>query len=148
MYTTVLIATDGSDLAEVAVDHGLRLTRTVGARALFVTVTEPWPILDMAGEIERGNLDALDMHREAAERTARKILEACAEKSRAIGVEFETRHIVDYRPAEGILVAAEERDCDIIVMASHGRRGINRMLLGSQTAEVLAHTQKPVLVLR
>ena len=88
------------------------------------------------------------VHQKAAKRSAQAILEVCAEKSRAMGVEFETRHIVDNRPAEGILLAAEEGDCDIIVMASHGRRGINRMLLGSQTAEVLAHTQKPVLVLR
>ena len=66
----------------------------------------------------------------------------------AVGVACETRHIRDKAPAEGIMETAQLEDCDLIVMASHGRRGLRKMMLGSQTAEVLTHSKTPVLVLR
>ncbi len=148
MYKSILIATDGSDLADVAVEHGLRLAEAVGAAVVFVTVTELWSALHMSHEAAQGKLDAVKAYEDAEASSATTILENAAAKAAAIGVTSETRHVRDRAPAEGILDTAELEDCDLIVMASHGRRGLGRMLLGSQTAEVLAHAKKPVLVLR
>lgn len=148
MYRVILIATDGSDLAGNALEHGLQLAKTVGAKVIVVTVTEPWSTLGMASEVNLGNLDAIQDFEEAATRSAKAILADCADKATSLGVTAETRHVNDRRPSEGILQIAEQEDCDLIIMASHGRQGVGRILLGSQTAEVLAHTKRPVLVLR
>ena len=148
MYRRILIATDGSKLAQVAVEHGLELAQSVGAAAIFVTITEPWSALEMAGAAEQGRPEAIQAYEDAAARSAETILEDAKSLAQSIGVVSETRHVRDRPPAEGILETAESEQCDLIVMASHGRRGLGRMLLGSQTAEVLAHSKKPVLVLR
>ena len=148
MYKNILIATDGSELAQGAVNHGLELAKRVGATSILVTVTEQWSSLEMAGAAEGGQLDAVQTYQDAAARSAEAILENAASTARSMGVDFETRHVEDRSPAEGILETAELEECDLIVMASHGRRGLGRMLLGSQTAEVLAHSKIPVLVLR
>lgn len=148
MYTKILIATDGSELADAGVEHGLELAKAVGATAVLVTVTESWASLGMASEVERANLDAIKSYEEAASQSAQSILKAAGLKASDRNVACELLHIADQSPAEAILEVAEEQDCDLIIMASHGRRGLRRFLLGSQTGEVLAHTSKPVLVLR
>ena len=148
MYQKILIATDGSELADVAVEHGVRLAESVGAKVVFLTVTELWSALRMSNEIEQGKLDAVKAYEDAESSTAEAILEGAAAKAAAIGVPSESLHVRDRRPAEGILDTAELEECDLIVMASHGRRGLGKMLLGSQTAEVLALSTRPVLVLR
>lgn len=148
MYTRILIATDGSELAGKATDHGLRLAKSVSATAVVVTVTESWSAFEMASNIESGKRDAVAAYEGAAKSAALAILEAVAAQAESIGVICETRHVSDQRPAEGILDTAILEECDLIVMASHGRRGIQKMLLGSQTAEVIALSKTPVLVLR
>ncbi|MDJ0628191.1 MAG: universal stress protein [Rhodobacter sp.] len=148
MYTNILIATDGSELATRAVEHGLRLAKSVGAGVVFVTVTEIWSALDMAGDIDKGRLDAVQAYEDATSRSAEAILAEAQARAAAMDVTSEIRHIKDRVPAEGIMETAELEDCDLIVMASHGRRGLQRMLIGSQTAEVIALSKRPVLVLR
>jgi nucleotide-binding universal stress UspA family protein len=148
VYKKILIATDGSDLASAGVEHGLGVAKAVGAHVLIVTVTEPWSSLAMASEADLGNHDAIPSYAAAAATSAAGILEAAASKAADVGVPCDTLHVPDQRPAEAILKTAQEQSCDLIVMASHGRRGIGRILLGSQTAEVLAHAKTPVLVLR
>lgn len=146
MYKKILIATDGSDLAGHAVEHGLKLAGSVGAEVIFVTVTEQWSAMDMASEIRGGKTDPVAVYEEAAAQGAEAILKAAADKAAAAGVTADTRHVKDHHPAEGIMEIAELEDCDLIVMASHGRRGLQKVLLGSETAEVISFGKRSVLV--
>lgn len=148
MYGKLLVATDGSELAGRAVDHGLQLAKAVGASVAFVNVTEMWSAMQMAAEIEHGKMDAVKEYESAAADVANKILDAAKAKAEAAGVSCTTHHIHDKHPAEGIIEVADLEDCDLIVMASHGRRGLEKMLIGSETAEVLTFSKRPVLVLR
>ena len=145
MYRNILLATDGSDLAERAVVHGLELAKALGAKVTIVTVTDmiptgpyspiPWP-----SDIAR--YEAL------AQKSASKILERATDVARNLGISCDTLHIVDELPAEGILKACRDRYCDLIVMASHGRTGIDRMLMGSQAMKVVTLSHVPVLIYR
>lgn len=150
MYKQILISTDGSEVARKGVDHGLALARSVGAKVVIVTVTEPFPIY--AGAAAGAGWAPAPM--EAAEYEARQkgaaettLADAKAAADR-LGVDAETVHVPEAHPAEAIAETAANRHCNLIVMASHGRRGIRRLLLGSQTSEVLAHSSVPVLVVR
>jgi nucleotide-binding universal stress UspA family protein len=148
MYRNILISTDGSDLAGKAVDHGVLLAKKMGAAVTFVTVTEMWSPLEMAAEANRGDPNPLEAFEEMAAISAQRILDAAKKVARDAGIKCETLHVRDRAPAEGIIATADEKGCDLIVMASHGRRGLNRLLLGSQTTEVLAYSKVPVLVVR
>jgi nucleotide-binding universal stress UspA family protein len=148
MYEKILIPTDGSELAEKAVHHGAKLAKHVGASVVIVTVTEMWSALDMAAKVDQGKTNPIELYEAAADKSASEILAAAKAISEATGVKTETVHIRDREPAEGIIETVGKHGCDLIVIASHGRRGIGRMLLGSQTAEVLAFAKVPVLVLR
>lgn len=148
MYSNILIATDGSELASKAVEHGVLLAKEMGASVIFVTVTENWSPKEMVEEGERGNLDPIGRFEDAATRSAQRILAAAEASAQGAGIECEALHVRDRVPAEGIVDIAQEKACDLIVMASHGRRGINRLVSGSQTTEVLAYSKVPVLVLR
>ncbi len=148
MYSRILIATDGSELAGKAVQHGLQLAKSVDSAAILVTVTETWSAMDMASHIDKGQMDAVEAYETAARNSARVILAEASDRASAMGVGCETRHVNDMKPAEGILKTADRENCDLIVMASHGRSGVKKILLGSQTAEVMSHSTLPVLVLR
>lgn len=148
MYSHILICTDGSDLATHGVDHGLSLARTLGSRVTIVMATDPYPLAAasstgwVAAPADFESYDARQKEYATAVLTAAK---AAADKA---GVTAETIHIPRVAPAAAIVETAQKRDCNLIVMASHGRRGIRRVLLGSQTSEVLATTTIPVLVVR
>ena len=148
MYRNILIATDGSELANKAVEHGLKLAKITGAGVTFVTVTEMWSALAMADEAGAGISNPLQDYEEMAANSAKKILAGATASAKASGIESQTVHVRDSPPAEGIAETAKEKNCDLIVMASHGRRGLRRLVLGSQTTEVLAITKVPVLVVR
>lgn len=148
MYKHILIATDGSELADKGVAHGLGLAAAVGAAVTIVTVTEDWSPTLMASEVQAGRTDVIERYEKSVEQRAHAILGAASKSAEGRGVAVDTLHIKDSHPAEGILEAAKETGCDLIVMASHGRRGVRRLFLGSQASEVLAHTGVPVLVVR
>lgn len=148
MYKKILVATDGSDLAGRAVDHGIGLAASVGADLVIVSVTEMWKPLEMAGEFANERRDAIKVYEDAAARAAEAILTEAKARAAAQGIEAETRHVRDRKPAEGIVETADRDDCDLIVMASHGRRGLRKLLIGSATAEVLVTTSRAILVLR
>ena len=148
MYSRILIATDGSQLANKAVEHGLQLASSLKATAIIVTVTEIWNTVDTAGGSEEWQHDVLVAYESAAEQSAQAILDEATERAKSLGVTCESHHLRDRRPAEGIMEMAELEDCDLIVMASHGRRGVRKMLLGSETAAVISLSARPVLVLR
>ena len=148
MYRNILIATDGSALAQKALTHGLALAEKLGASVTVVTATEMWPLaLDLAPE-EIDAHQAIAEYERVAENSAGNILEVAAEEALIVGVPCEVRHFKDCHPSDGILEAARATQSDLIVLSTHGRRGLNRILLGSTASEVLTHSTIPVLVVR
>jgi nucleotide-binding universal stress UspA family protein len=148
MYKHLLLATDGSDLADKGVHHGLALAKALGARVSVCTVSEFVPALTLAMRTEVGaSISDADIRR-AADTAAKKLLDAVSRSAAAEGVPCETTHVFDRLPADAILEVATSRGCDLIVMASHGRRGLPRLLLGSQAFEVVTRATVPVLVVR
>ncbi len=145
MYKHILIATDGSELAHKAVEQGLTLAKTVGAKVTAVFVSEPWTAV-VPGEM--GMAFPVDDYEKGAKENATNILASVKTEAQNAGVSCETLHVADQYPAEGIIEAAKSKSCDLIVMASHGRRGISRLLIGSQTNQVVVHSDIPVLVVR
>lgn len=145
MYKHILIATDGSDLAGKAVSAGLALAKELKAKVTAVSATEPWTAM-MAGEPAALSFP-IDEYETAAAENAERILSKVREEAAKLGVDCETVHVNDFA-AEAILATAEKKGCDLIAMASHGRRGLARVLLGSQAIQVLTHSSIPVLICR
>jgi nucleotide-binding universal stress UspA family protein len=143
MFGHILLATDGSDLSQKAIDAGIALARALGAKVTAVTVTAP--------------LHSLLAHQAGVhfpdyeEKTAARASEVLAEVESAAGaaqVACETVHVRSQFPHVGIVDVAIDKGCDLIVMSSHGRRGVSAFLLGSETQKVLTHSKIPVLVHR
>lgn len=145
MYKHILICTDGSNVGEKAVEQGLEIAKLAKARVTAIKVTEMWSALDVAG---KDGLARIEHYEKVAAEAANKILQAVAGEAERAGVPCDTVHVPDSHPAEGILATATARGCDLIVMGSHGRRGLNRLLMGSQANNVLNHAKVPVLVCR
>lgn len=145
MYSHILIATDGSELAGKALEHGLRLAKQVGAKVTLVHVTEPFPVV-MAEEAILTN--PIEDYEKSVAIGAQKILGAAKAAADEAGVTVALLHEKDQYPAEGIVRAAAETGADLLVMASHGRRGLSKLLIGSQATEVLTHSKIPVLICR
>lgn len=145
MYKHILIATDGSALSEKAIHHGLAITKALGAEATIVTATEPWDAV-IVGEVAM--VLPPEKYEETATANAAKILSAAKVIADKASMAVHTLHIHDRHPAEGIVEAADLRGCDLIVMASHGRRGLSRLILGSEANEVVTHSKVPVLIIR
>ena len=148
MYRHILIATDGSSLATRAAKQGLALAKALGARVTAVTVTELWSASEMAAKAARGEKHPTDDYEAKASAAAEKVLAEIREAAETEGVRCETLHVADERPADGIVRACEQHGCDLIVMSSHGRRGLERLVLGSQATEVVATSKVPVLICR
>jgi len=145
MFKHILIATDGSDIAAKAVINGLELAKSLGARAVILTATEPFLGLAQA---DLNTIDfAIEEYEKATKAKAARILDQVRQDALTQGVECETLHVNGF-PAEAIIEAAKAKACDLIVMGSHGRRGIARLLLGSQATKVVALSSVPVLVCR
>ncbi len=145
MYRHILIATDGSDVARKAVQHGLQLAKSCGAKVTGVMATEMWSALDVAGP---GGLTRIEAYEAAASNAAKVVLDGFSQAAKAHEVAAETLHVPDSEPADAIIWSAERLGCDLIVVGSHGRRGIERLLLGSQTQGVITRAKCPVLVYR
>ena len=143
MYQHILIPTDGSELAERAVTHGLSLAKSVGAKVTVISVEEPISWLPFAGA------RSVEQHAEYAElvkKFAASALNRAANAAKQAGVSCDTLQVVDAQPYQAIIATATDRGCDLIVMASHGRSGLSAIVLGSVTNKVLIYTKTPVLV--
>ncbi|KAF1712204.1 universal stress protein UspA [Pseudoxanthomonas kalamensis DSM 18571] len=148
MYKHILIATDGSELAQKGVDAGLALAATLGAEVLALTVSEPIVTgFDDAMGWATAGATASDFQA-AREQEGAAVLQRVQAQAQAAGVALRPRYLPDRYAAEAIIETAQAEGCDLVVMASHGRRGLNRLLLGSQANEVLMRSQVPVLVIR
>ena len=149
MYKHILISTDGSEVAQKGVDHGLSLAKSLAARVTVITVTEPFPYRAAASSTGWAPLPIdVSGYEQGQKDVAEKLLASAKDAAAKLGVEASILHVPDSPPAEAIVETVRTQGCSLIVMASHGRRGLGRMLLGSQTAEVLAHSPVPVLVVR
>jgi nucleotide-binding universal stress UspA family protein len=145
MYKHILIATDGSDLSRKAVEAGLKLAAQLHARVTGVTVSPPFHALSLAPSQAEYSTTG---YREHADREAQRILGEMREWAVAANVSCETVHAVHDHPWQAIIHTARTRNCDLITMASHGRRGVTAVVLGSETLRVLTHSTIPVLVYR
>ena len=140
MYQHILLPTDGSELSQAAIRSGLQLAKLLGARVTGLCVVVEPIVAGGLGEVMRG-------HEEAAQ-AADSYLAALAREARQQGVPHECFHVKGPSIAEEIVRAATGRGCDLICMGSQGRHGLAGLLLGSDTADVLAHCKIPVLVYR
>lgn len=148
MYKNILIATDGSKLASEGVSHGLDLAKSLNVPVTVVTTTDTWNTVAMANQMEAtGNLP-IQHYEDSMAKSAAKILSHVEGEAKKRGVTCETIHVADRHPADGIIETASAKNADLIVMASHGHRGVKQVLLGSVASEVLHSSKTPVLIVR
>lgn len=145
MYKTILIPTDGSEFCERAVQQGVALARLMGAKVVAVTVTQPLHTGIPKSLIPENLLSTVETE---ILKQASANLAAAEKAAKAAGVAVETVRASRDHPWEAIVQTAKDKGCDLIVMASHGRRGVSAMILGSETQKVLVHSTVPVLVVR
>lgn len=147
MYKNILIPTDGSPLSKAAAAKAVQLAKIVGARVTaFFAAPAPTPMV-YKGLLPVGYMTP-SKHAELTEQLAARHLEQVEKLAQAAGVRCKSVHVTDEFPAEAILAAAKREKCDLIYIASHGRTGFRKTLLGSQTQKVLAQSTVPVLVHR
>ncbi|MDE1184028.1 universal stress protein [Paraburkholderia sp.] len=144
MFTHILVPTDGSDLSRKAIDGAIDLAKTVGARLTAYACLPQYPYSPFSEVVLEPPVEFL----ERGEREARAHLREVEECAMRVGVHVECRTSVHPSPYLGIIETAEQGGCDVIFMASHGRRGIGSLLIGSETQRVLTHTRIPVIVYR
>ncbi len=143
MFKHVLIPTDGSKLSAKAIEYGVALARAVEAKITGLTVTTPFHILAMEPGMAEETPEEFKKHTIAH---AAQFLEQI--KSAASGLDCSVVHVEHEHPYQAIINTAKARGCDLIAMASHGRRGLSALVLGSETTKVLTHSTIPVLVFR
>jgi nucleotide-binding universal stress UspA family protein len=139
MYANILLSTDGSDVAKTGVTHGIALAKALNAKVTVITVTES-PMLYLPTKEDLVSWEA------ARKEFAGKVLDEARAMAQQTGISAELLHVPDEHPATAIIETAKSRGCDLIVMGSHGHRGLRKLFLGSQTSEVLADGRVPVLV--
>lgn len=140
MYQHILLPTDGSELSEKAIRNGIQLAKSLNAKVTGFHVVVETRVAAGLGKIMRGQEDAIE--------AAKQFLAVIADQAREAGVPCECFYVTGDSPHEEIIKAATEKGCDLIFMASHGRRGIAGLLLGSETVKVLTHCKIPMLVHR
>jgi nucleotide-binding universal stress UspA family protein len=145
MFTHILLPTDGSPLSEAALHKGIQFAKSIKAKVTGFHAIQPFHIFTLQTEM-------LEDTREQFEKAARAHAEHCLavmkQAAAEAGVPCDTMSVTTEHPYEAIIQAAQDKGCDLILMASHGRRGMRGVLLGSETAKVLTHTHIPVLVFR
>jgi nucleotide-binding universal stress UspA family protein len=145
MYKNILIPTDGSDLAEKAVKSGIAFAKELNAKITVLTVAAPFHIFTFNTHTVEDT--PAEYRKRIGEHTA-KTLEMVANAAKAAGVACDTVQVEHEHAYQAIIDTARSKGCDLIMMASHGRRGIAAVVLGSETVKVLTHSKIPVLVHR
>ncbi len=147
MYQRILVATDGSPLSDKAVTSGVDLAKLTGAELIAIKVIPHYPQSYFEGRTSLTTEEAARVEKQWSE-DSQAVVEAIRTAAEAKGVKVQALTVKSDLVAQAIVSTAKKHDCDLIVMASHGRRGISRLLLGSETQHVLTHSHIPVLVLR
>jgi len=145
MFQHILIATDGSPFSQRAADTGIALAKALGARVYAFHAVMPFPAVAYFAEML---LASQAQYTEAAIERARQYLDDVSQRAKAAGVTCGTGYAINAHPHEAVIAAAAEHHCDLIVMASHGRHGVERALLGSETHRTILYGDVPVLVCR
>lgn len=145
MFKHILLPTDGSPLSEAAIQVGMQLAKSIGARVTGLYVTAPYRLLRGGKE---SMADTKEQYEKDSSARAQRFLAAISGLGRELSVTCDCISETVNHPYEGIVGAAEKRGCDLIVMASHGRHGVQALLALAETDKVLAHTKIPVLVFR
>jgi len=149
MFERILAATDGSELSDRGVDAAVELAAKTGGEVFFVTVTSLMPSYSMTVGAEwAATPGTFEDYRDEMENGAKSILQTALEKAKKAKVKAQGLHRKNQVAAAGIVDAAKECEADIIVIASHGRSGVHKLLLGSQTSEVMQLSDLPVLVVK
>ena len=144
MFKRILVPTDGSDLSNKAVAAAIDLAKALNAAMVGMTTLEPYSYSNLS----EYRPETLDDYEERMEKVGAERLAKLAAMATQAGVPIETVTVKSFLPYEAIIDTAKGKGCDLIVMASHGRRGLNAVLLGSETQKVLTHSTIPVLVYR
>jgi nucleotide-binding universal stress UspA family protein len=147
MYKHLLLAFDGSELSLKAFTHAIGIARPLQARVTAFWAAPDVPLV-MVSDGAIPDLTLMQRHTEAMRERAEQMFEPLTAEAKAAGVPLRGVHTLSDTPWRAILDAAKSEDCDAIVMASHGRRGVAAVLLGSETQKVLTHASIPVLVIR
>lgn len=145
IYSRILIPTDGSEASQRAILAGVDFARELGAEVVGLTATPEFHVLTADATMLE---DTPEQYEQASRVRARRLLEDVAAAARDAGVQCRIEHAVNDDPYEAIVDTAQRLGCDLVVMASHGRRGLKGLLLGSETQKVLVHSHVPVLVHR
>ena len=145
MYKHILIPTDGSQLAEQAVMQGFTLAKTLNARVTVVTVVPPFHVIAIEPMVVTTTREEYD--RDIAKLVERRLAMPRAAATRA-GIVYDDVYVVAEHPWAAIIETARNSGCDLIMMASHGRKGVSALVLGSETTKVLTHSKIPTLVCR
>jgi nucleotide-binding universal stress UspA family protein len=145
MYRHILIPTDGSDLSRKAIQHGIALAKSEGAKVSGMTVTAPFHVFATDPDTLTDTPASYQKRLAAA---AAKYLGQIKDAAATAGVSCDVVNLEHEQPYQAIIDTAKKNGCDLIVMASHGRRGVSALVLGSETVKVLTHCAIPVLVCR
>ena len=146
MFKHILIPIDGTEFSDRVIDAGVRFAKSIDAR-ITGFIAEPEYKTPTHGEIVNRTAVTMYEHADRARSHAESVLKRIGDRAHAEGVQFDTDFVENDHAVDAIIDAAEKHHCDLIVMASHGRRGLDRLLHGSAAQGVLSHTQIPVLVL-
>lgn len=148
MYRNILIPTDGSETAAKAVSAGTEYARESGAKIVLFTAVPEYQMPSEAELLARHKVTSIFEYEKVAERLAHEILDKASASAKAANVAFETDYAMADEPYTAIIAAAKRHGCDAIFMASHGRTGFPALWYGSQTRDVLTHSDIPTLVYR
>lgn len=147
MYQRILVATDGSTLSKKAVSSAIALAKLSGAELVALKVVPRYPQSYFEGGLALPASDIAKVEKQWAEH-GQAVVDAVAKSTAAKGLTVKAVTVKSDLVSEAIITTAKKHKCDLIVMASHGRKGVKRLLLGSETQQVLTHSHIPVLVLR
>lgn len=145
MHKHILVPTDGSELSNRAIEYAVALAKAVSAKLTVVTITTPYYGFIVDGAVPETRIEEYD--KEAA-RLAEQYLDVAKDIAAAEKVRCNAMRVESAQPYQAIIDVAKDKGCDLIVMASHGRRGVAAIVLGSETVKVLTHSTIPVLVVR
>ena len=144
MFKHILVPVDGSATAQLAVEKVIGLAKAFGSRVSAIFVIDPYPFAGVGTDFAYGQAEYLS----AATAEANAAIKATQAAFDAVGLQVDASVVESHSPWRGIVEAAESTQADLIVMGSHGRSGLEKLVLGSVTQAVLAHTRLPVLVVR
>lgn len=148
MYKHILLPTDGSKLSDTAVEHGIAFAKSINAKVTAVHVVPEFQMFADEGFVAPMSAQFKERFEKESRAHAQKVLDKVEKMAKTADVAFSGVIVSSDYPHQQIIHTAQKRKCDLIMMASHGRRGLSGLLLGSETAKVLTHSKIPVLVVR